>query len=273
MRIVTDPAALSPRSSTPPLLVPTMGSLHDGHLALIRHARQLVGPTGCVAVSIFVNPTQFDRLGDLAAYPRPIETDLEKCRQEGVDLVFTPAPASLYLLGHSLSVSESSLSKSLCGATRPGHFDGVCLVVLKLLNLIQPSAAIFGEKDYQQLAIIRRMVRDLNLPVEILAHPTVREADGLALSSRNSRLSPDQRADAPRIRRALLDAAQQSSPTRILATARAGIESSDNRIDYLQLVDAETLAPVHDLTRPSLLATAVFYAEVRLIDNLLIPAT
>ncbi|MFC7338591.1 pantoate--beta-alanine ligase [Haloferula chungangensis] len=270
MRIVVDPAAipaLPALQQSSRILVPTMGALHEGHLELIRRARTLAGPNGEVAVSIFVNPIQFDRPDDLAAYPRPLEQDLEKCRAEGVDLVFTPEASSIFHPDRSTAVLESSLSKTLCGATRPGHFDGVCTIVLKLFNLLQPTAAVFGEKDYQQLAIIRRMVRDLNVPVEIIAAPTVRESDGLAMSSRNTRLNPTQRADAPRIRQALLSASKESSPEAILATARAAIESSENRIDYLELVDAETLQPVEDLSCPTLLATAVFYGDVRLIDN------
>lgn len=273
MRVVTDPAELRRRPPAPLVLVPTMGALHEGHLALIRRARMAAGPDGTVAVSIFVNPIQFDRPDDLAAYPRPLEEDLEKCRAAGVDLVFAPEAGSMYFPDRSVTVLETSLSKTLCGATRPGHFDGVCTVVLKLFNLLQPSAAIFGEKDYQQLAIIRRMVRDLDVPVEILAAATVRDPDGLAMSSRNARLTPEQRADAPRIPSALAAASGKSTPAEILATARSGIESHLNRIDYLELVDAETLQPASDLTRPALLATAVFYGDVRLIDNRMIPSS
>lgn len=271
MRVVTEPAGLRQPAPRPLVLVPTMGALHEGHLALIRRAREAAGPGGTVAVSIFVNPIQFDRPGDLRAYPRPLEEDLEKCRAEGVDLAFTPAADAMYFPDRSTAVLETSLSKTLCGAARPGHFDGVCTVVLKLFNLVRPDAAVFGEKDYQQLAVIRRMVRDLDVPVEILAHPTVREPDGLAMSSRNVRLTPDQRADAPRIRRALLAAAEKPDATGILETARAGIESPLNRIDYLELVDAETLQTAADLSRPTVLAAAVFYGDVRLIDNHAIP--
>ena len=277
MRVVIDPAELRRPSPTPLVLVPTMGALHEGHLALIRRAREAAGAGGTVAVSIFVNPIQFDRAEDLAAYPRPFDDDLAKCRAEGVDLVFAPEPGALYSPDRSITVLETSLSKTLCGATRPGHFDGVCTVVLKLFNLIGPDAAVFGEKDYQQLAIIRRMVRDLDVPVEILGHPTVREPDGLAMSSRNVRLTPEQRADAPRIRQALVaaDSIRQADPSLLpadlLATTRAAIESPLNRIDYLELVDAEALQPATDFSRPAVLATAVFYGDVRLIDNVVIP--
>ena len=161
---------------SPLVLVPTMGALHEGHLALMRRARQAAGPHGTVAVSIFVNPIQFDRPGDLAAYPQPLEDDLAKCHAEGVDLVFTPAAGSMYFPDRSITVSESLLSPHLCGATRPGHFDGVCTVVLKLFNLFQPSAAIFGEKDVQQLAILRRMVRDLDVPCLLYTSPSPRDS-------------------------------------------------------------------------------------------------
>jgi pantoate--beta-alanine ligase len=270
MRVVSQPQELAP-SPNPRVLVPTMGALHEGHLALIRHARVIAGPEGEVAVSIFVNPIQFDRKDDLDAYPRPIEADLEACRREGVDLVFLPGSDSMYQRDRSTSVIESSLSSTLCGASRPGHFDGVCTVVLKLFNLLQPRAAIFGEKDFQQLAVIRRMVRDLDVPVKIIGHPTLREVDGLAMSSRNQRLTGEQRADAPRIRAALVAAARGSSVSEILEIARNGIESPLNRIDYLELVDAESLQSADSLDRPSLLATAVFYGDVRLIDNLTLP--
>lgn len=254
------------------VLVPTMGALHDGHLALMRAAREAAGPDGCVMVSIFVNPIQFDRPGDLAAYPRTLDDDLSKCRDLGVDVVFAPDVGSMYFPDRSVTVTETLLSAGLCGATRPGHFDGVCTVVLKLFHLTSCHAAIFGEKDFQQLAVIRRMVRDLDVPVEIIGHPTIREADGLAMSSRNVRLTPEHRADAPRIHRALVSAAALGTPSAILASARAEIEASPfARIDYLELVDAETLQAVEHLSRPAVLATAVFYGDVRLIDHVDLP--
>ena len=250
------------------VLVPTMGALHEGHLQLIRQARALAGPEGTVIVSIFVNPIQFDRPSDLAAYPRPMESDLAVCEAEGVDVVFAPHVASMYFPDRSVTVTESMLARGLCGASRPGHFDGVCTVVLKLFLLTGCDVSVFGEKDFQQLAIIRRMVRDLDVPVAIVAVPTVRELDGLAMSSRNARLTAGQRADAPRIRQALIAAAARTSPGEILATARAGIEASPlGRIDYLSLVDAETLQPVSGLEHPAVLAAAVFYGDVRLIDH------
>ena len=257
----------------PLVLVPTMGALHEGHIALVRRARQAAGPQGTVAMSIFVNPIQFDRPGDLAAYPQPLDADLEKCREAGIDLVFTPESGAMYFPDRSITVTESLLSTHLCGATRPGHFDGVCTVVLKLFNLFQPDSAVFGEKDAQQLAILRRMVRDLDVPVEIIGYPTVREPDGLAMSSRNVRLSPEHRADAPRIRRALEGARSllqfgERSAAPYLAAARKHLDDSPFlRIDYLELVDAETLQPVGHIKKPAVLATAVFYGDVRLIDH------
>jgi pantoate--beta-alanine ligase len=257
----------------PLVLVPTMGALHEGHLALIRRAREVAGGGGTVAVSIFVNPIQFDRPGDLAAYPKPLEEDLDKCRHAGVDLAFTPETGAMYFPDRSITVTESLLSTHLCGATRPDHFDGVCTVVLKLFNLFQPDAAVFGEKDVQQLAILRRMVRDLDVPVEVIGHPTVREPDGLAMSSRNVRLTPEHRIDAPRIRRALDGSRSllqfgERAAAPFLAAARKHLEESPHlRIDYLELVDAETLQPVGHIKKPAVLATAVFYDEVRLIDH------
>lgn len=250
------------------VLVPTMGALHHGHLELMKLAREAAGPEGTVMVSIFVNPIQFDRATDLDAYPRPMESDLSKCQAAGVDVVFAPDAGSMYFPDRSVTVTESLLSTSLCGAARPGHFDGVCTVVLKLFLLSGCHAAVFGEKDFQQLAIIRRMVRDLDVPVEILECRTVRESDGLAMSSRNVRLTKTQRVDAARINRALTAAAVLAGADDILNAARAEIEASSlARIDYLALVDAETLQPVTCLDRPAVLATAVFYGDVRLIDH------
>lgn len=250
------------------VLVPTMGALHHGHLELVRLAREAAGPNGTVVVSIFVNPIQFDQSTDLEAYPRPLEADLMKCQATGVDVVFVPDADVMYYPDRSVTVTETLLSRGLCGASRPGHFDGVCTVVLKLFLLSGCHAAIFGEKDFQQLAIIRRMVRDLDVPVEIIECPTIRESDGLAMSSRNSRLTAKQRVDAPRIHRALTAAAKLRDVEKILSRARAEIsESPLARIDYLSLVDAETLQPLSHIKRPAVLAAAVFYGEVRLIDH------
>ncbi|MCX6877178.1 MAG: pantoate--beta-alanine ligase [Verrucomicrobia bacterium] len=257
----------------PRVLVPTMGALHAGHLALVRRARELAGSAGTVVVSIFVNPIQFDRAADLAAYPRTLEADLAACREAGVAVVFAPEAGAMYGADRSVTVTESLLSRGLCGAARPGHFDGVCTVVLKLFLLSGCEAAVFGEKDFQQLAVIRRMVRDLDVPVAIIGHPTVREPDGLALSSRNVRLSAAQRADAPRLRQALLAARETfksgvRTAAEVLASARQHLEESAlPRIDYLTLVDAESLQAVTQIEGPAVLATAVFYGEVRLIDQ------
>ena len=250
------------------VLVPTMGALHRGHLALVKHAREVAGPDGVVVVSIFVNPIQFDREDDLEAYPRPLETDLMQCQAAGIDVVFVPDVREMYAQDRSTLVTENSLSRSLCGAARPGHFDGVCTVVLKLFMLSACHAAVFGEKDFQQLAIIKRMVRDLDVPVEVIESPTVRESDGLALSSRKVRLSATHREDAPCIFRALNEAAKLHNADGIIRHARKLLGESEHlKIDYLTLVDAETLQPVNDLKRPSILAAAVFYDDVRLIDH------
>ncbi len=251
----------------PIIIVPTMGALHEGHLSLVRRAKQVGGN---VLVTIFVNPLQFDKASDLENYPSTLDADLAACRAEGVDAVFTPEDNEFYAADRSITVSETSLSDTLCGATREGHFDGVCTVVLKLFLLSGASYGVFGEKDYQQLAIIRRMVRDLDVPVEIIAAKTVREPDGLAMSSRNTRLTVEARADAPRIREALLLATVQQTVENVLRSAREHIEASElaPQIDYLTLVDAETLQPALDLKSPTVLATAVFYGNVRLIDNI-----
>ena len=257
------------------VLVATMGSLHEGHLALIHRARQMAGTEGVVILSLFVNPTQFDQADDLRHYPRALEQDLALCKKHGVDIVFAPESGDIYHSDHSVTVTESSLSQRLCGASRPGHFDGVCTVVLKLFNLTQPDIAIFGKKDYQQLAIIRRMVRDLNIPISIEGLETVREQSGLALSSRNQRLSQQQRSDAQRIRRALLAAQTahqqgEKSAQSLLNIVSDIIESSelDVEIDYLELLDQDDLQPVETLSSPAIIATAVFYEQVRLIDNI-----
>ena len=276
MKILNQPEDFSAKSTTAPrVLVPTMGALHDGHLTLVRRARELAGESGEVVVTLFVNPTQFNNPSDLENYPRTLERDLELCREEMVDLVFAPGNDTMYHPDHSVNVIEDSLSKRLCGATRPGHFEGVCTVVLKLFHLTAADIAVFGKKDYQQLAIIRRMVRDLNVPIQIEGVDTVREASGLALSSRNTRLTEIQHADAPRIRKAMLAARKSSAKgetdaVKLLASAREIIEASkvDAKIDYLELVDAENLEPIKKVNLPAVLAAAVFYGDVRLIDNI-----
>lgn len=264
---------LAPLRGRRMVLVPTMGALHEGHATLLRQARELAGPEGSVVASVFLNPVQFDNAGDLATYPKTPMQDLETCDKCGVDVVFMPSPDTMYCHDRSITMEETHLSTVLCGASRPGHFAGVCLVVSKLFNLVQPTDAIFGKKDYQQLAILRRMVRDLDIPVTIHGAEIVREADGLALSSRNVRLSPEHRDAAPAIRRCLLDAGKAyengASGSAICAQVKGKLESiSGVRCDYVELVDAVTLHAVTDPKRLALLAVAAWFGDVRLIDNI-----
>ena len=267
-------SARADRSNDPRrVLVPTMGALHRGHGELIRIARDAAGGNGEVAVSIFVNPLQFAPGGDYEKYPRPEAADDEFCRNLGVDILFRPTVEEMYATDFSISVDENSLANTLEGRSRPGHFRGVCTVVTKLFHLLSPHAAVFGEKDFQQLAIIRRMVRDLNFPVEIIGAPTVREGDGLACSSRNEYLNAEERAQAPVLQRALQEARRrfgdgERSADAILDAARNVIATAPlARIDYLELVNAETLQPVSEADRDSLLAVAAFFGRTRLIDN------
>jgi len=265
------------QAATRRVLVPTMGALHRGHGELIRIAREAAGQDGEVAVSIFVNPLQFAPGGDFEKYPRPEKDDEEFCRQAGVDLLFRPSADEMYAPDFSVSVEENALSQTLCGKSRPGHFRGVCTVVAKLFHLLAPDAAVFGEKDFQQLAIIRRMVRDLNFQIEIIGAPTVREADGLACSSRNQYLNAAERKQAPVLRRALLEAERLASTGEpvaqaVIDAARAVIATSPlGRIDYLELVNAETLQPIKTVGPNSLVAVAVFFGQTRLIDNIRLP--
>ena len=251
--------------------IPTMGNLHDGHLSLIRIARQ---HADVVVVSIFVNPTQFGPTEDFAAYPRTFEEDRVLCEKEGTDIVFHPPVSEMYPDGTSVSVVETALSDTLCGAARPGHFDGVCTIVAKLFNLVLPHVAVFGAKDAQQLRIIRRMVRDLRFPVEIVPGPTIREPDGLARSSRNQYLTPAQRPQAACLRRALdeaerLFAAGERDPQNILAAMQALVgKAPDARIDYIAIVDNETLQPLAGpIAAPVLVALAIWVGKPSLIDN------
>jgi len=258
-------------------LVPTMGALHFGHEALILKAKERArerdaqfGGQSKVVVSIFVNPIQFDRASDLENYPQPIEQDLKKCEALGVDYVFTPDSKEFYASDRSIKVSENSLSNLLCGATRPGHFDGVCTVIAKLFNLFRPVGAIFGEKDYQQLAIIRRLVRDLNFRTEVIGLATVREPSGLAMSSRNLRLNEETREQAPAIRTAMLAALDKfnsgtTSADRLLAIIRMYLEKNAplSKIDYLECVCAETLKAIREVESPAVIAIASFFGEVR----------
>ncbi|HEY5752745.1 MAG TPA: pantoate--beta-alanine ligase [Chthoniobacterales bacterium] len=262
------------KGPSPRVLVPTMGALHAGHAELLRKARTLAGRKGTLMVSIFVNPIQFGPNEDLNSYPRPRTADLRLCKALGVDLVFAPTPEEMYAGNHSAFVDEQRLSAGLCGASRPGHFRGVCTVVTKLFNILQPQAAVFGEKDYQQLAIVRRMVRDLNFPIKIVGVPTVREPDGLALSSRNTYLSAEDRQAAPILRKALVQAREsvQSGETSVdTVTSRARIlieRETPARIDYVEIVHAETLEKLTRIEPPAVMALAAFFGRTRLIDNI-----
>lgn len=251
-------------------VVPTMGCLHEGHASLIRLAKTRADVT---IVTLFVNPAQFGPNEDFTRYPRPFERDAALCEAEGADILFAPEAGAVYAPDASVWIDEDRLSRGLCGTSRPGHFRGVCTVVAKLFNLTQPHVAVFGEKDAQQLRIVRRMVRDLDIPVEIVAGPTVREPDGLAMSSRNRYLSADERAQAPCLKRALDEAerrvlAGERDTARLRAAMALEIDRTPMaRIDYIELVDDETLEPVATLARPVLAALAVFLGRTRLIDN------
>jgi pantoate--beta-alanine ligase len=253
------------------VLVPTMGALHKAHGELIRIARDVAGKDGEVAVSIFVNPLQFEPGGDYERYPRPEKIDEEFCRKASVDLLLRPSAVEMYADDRSVFVEESSLSKTLEGKSRPGHFRGVCTVVAKLFNILAPDAAVFGEKDFQQLAIVRRMVRDLNFKTNIIAVPTMREVDGLACSSRNQYLNDEERKQATVLFKALCASANASQKLAGDVVARAlkviG-EAPLARIDYIELVDAETLQPIEMAGPGSVLVLAVFFGKTRLIDNI-----
>jgi len=275
MRIITTVAeAQSLQRSKRRVLVPTMGALHKAHGELIRVAREHAGRNDEVAVSIFVNPLQFEPGGDYTRYPRPAEADEDFCRQAGVDLLFRPTAAEMYAADRSVFVEESSLSKTLEGSSRPGHFRGVCTIVAKLFNVLAPEAAVFGEKDFQQLMIVRRMVRDRNFNIDRIGVPTVREKNGLACSSRNQYLNEDERREAAVLYRALRAAASDSrkSARDIVGLARNVIgEAPLARIDYIELVDTETLQPVNTRGANSVLVAAVFVGKTRLIDNIRLP--
>ncbi len=252
-------------------LVPTMGGLHAGHMALVEAAMQGADRT---VVSLFVNPAQFGEGEDYAGYPRTEAADTAQLAAAGVDLLFAPAVETMYPDGFVTTVTVPGLSEPLCGIHRPGHFDGVTTVVAKLFTQCGPDIALFGEKDYQQLLVVRRMVRDLGLPVDILAVPTVREADGLALSSRNSHLTAAERVQAGALPRALDEivrrlTAGEGDVASTLAWGRAELAAAGiGRLDYLELRDARTLETASDLTRPARLFVAAYIGVVRLIDNM-----
>jgi len=244
-------------------LVPTMGYLHDGHLSLIREAKRRGADE--IVVSVFVNPVQFGPNEDYEKYPRDEKADLAKCREAGATAVFFPTPANMYLDRHSVYVNEEDLSKGLCGARRPGHFRGVCTVVAKLFNLSHPDFAVFGQKDYQQAQVIKRMVRDLNFDLDIVVAPIVREPSGLARSSRNTYLSDDERERAVAISATL--SAVKSGKVKTLAAAAKAIERAGLRVDYVECVDAETLEPRRRIGKGCCVLVAAYCGKTRLIDN------
>lgn len=251
-------------------LVPTMGYLHDGHKSLIEKA---VMENDRVVVSDFVNPTQFGENEDLGSYPRDLERDAAICEAAGADLIFHPEPEEMYYPDKCTFVDMDKLTKGLCGKTRPVHFSGVCTVVAKLFNIVTPHKAYFGEKDAQQLAVIKRMVRDLNFDIDIVGCPIVREADGLAMSSRNTYLNKEERKAALILNQALsigksLVVQGEKSAAKVKEAVTAKLETEPlARIDYVELVDAENLEPVEEIKKPVLTAIAVYIGNTRLIDN------
>jgi len=295
MRIVSKAAAMQKcalqwkRRGVRVGFVPTMGYLHAGHLSLVKRARQAVGKKGVVVVSIYVNPTQFAPTEDLAKYPRDLKRDLKLCREAGVDVVFTPSDAEMYPVGSSRCddrtaqravpnefstfVVEEKLSRTMEGAARPTHFRGVTTVVAKLFNLVLPDVAVFGQKDFQQAAIIERMVADLNFPVKIIVAPTLREPDGLAMSSRNKFLDAEQRAQAVILFHALQAASlavkrKPVSAMRLKTDLKEFITAAPlGRLDYVEFFNPETLAPVGQVKRGTQMTLAVFFGKTRLIDN------
>lgn len=259
------------RAGTTVGFVPTMGALHAGHARLIERAR---AECGCVVVSLFVNPLQFDREDDLARYPRTFEADRDLCGSLGVDVIFSPAVTEMYPAPAACTIDVGHLGDHLCGRFRPGHFRGVATVVMKLLQIVRPHTAYFGEKDAQQLAIVRRLVTDFNVPVTIAGVPTVREPDGLALSSRNQRLSPEERAVAPVLYGALRAAASSiaagvTETVRIRRAAVAQIPDDPRvRLEYLDIVDSAEIQPVERVSGEVLVAGALWVGGTRLIDNI-----
>ena len=255
-------------------LVPTMGALHEGHLSLVRAAKACCD---AVAVSIFVNPAQFGPNEDLAKYPRTFERDSDLLVKENVDLVFAPSTEEMYPQGATTWVTVEQLSNKLDGRSRPGHFRGVTTVVSKLFHIVEPHVAFFGQKDAAQVAIIRRMVRDLDIPVEIVACPIVREPDGLAMSSRNAYLTPQQRKQALVLHRSLmrvkkLAAAGEQNSAKLIAVAQEEFAAEPSvRLDYFEIVDPDHLDPVEDVSKGALVAVAAYAGATRLIDNIFLP--
>ena len=276
MTIISDPAVMQAaclqarRQGRRIAFVPTMGSLHEGHLSLLRAARKR---GDLLVLSIFVNPTQFGRGEDFDGYPRDLTRDAEMARSAGVDLIFAPEASAMYPSGYATFVEVEGLTETLCGSSRPGHFRGVTTVVTKLFGIVQPDVAFFGCKDFQQLAVIRRMSADLNLPVEIVGMPIVREADGPAMSSRNSYLSPEERMQALALSRALAEGRRlagegERDAAAILAALRPLIEAEPAaRIDYLQICHQQTLRDQERVDNDSVLLMAVYVGRTRLLDN------
>jgi pantoate--beta-alanine ligase len=291
--LITDPAVWQARCRSEReagariVLVPTMGYLHEGHASLLREARRRADEPdvegrrparpGLALATIFVNPTQFGPSEDLSRYPRDLDGDLARCAAAGIDRVLAPAdPAQVFGPSHETWVSVDRVTQGLCGASRPGHFRGVATVVAKLFNLTVPHVALFGEKDFQQLAAIRAMVRDLSFGIEIVGMPIVRERDGLALSSRNAYLSPDERARALSLSRALYEARDAAAggerdAERLRARARERIGAAGARVDYVEVVDPDSLAPVTRAAPGTVMLVAAFVGTTRLIDNVRLP--
>jgi pantoate--beta-alanine ligase len=259
----------------PVAFVPTMGFLHEGHLSLVARARRKIGREGKIVLSVYVNPTQFAPHEDLAAYPRDFTQDKKLCAQAGVDVLFAPSNREMYPAGFSTYVAEERLSQSMEGAARPTHFRGVTTVLAKLFHIVQPSVAVFGAKDFQQAAVVQKMVQDLNFPLKIIVAPIVREPSGLALSSRNKYLTTDQRKQAAILRRAIQRANEMvgRAGTSVLARRlreelRALIATQpESRLDYIEFFDPKTLAPVQKVKRGTQIALAVLIGKTRLIDN------
>jgi pantoate--beta-alanine ligase len=255
--------------------VPTMGYLHAGHVSLLEEGRRRAQK---LVLSIFVNPAQFGPSEDLARYPRDLQGDLAKAAGAGTDVAYVPEAGDVYPPGYQTFVEVRELEKGLCGDFRPGHFVGVATVVCKLFNVVRPHLALFGEKDYQQLAVIRRMVRDLDMPIEIVGLPIVREPDGLAMSSRNAYLSPAERERARSLSRGLFAAraraqAGERDGAALTEIVRASLAGQADRVDYVELRDADTLAALPRLDRPAVLAVAAYVGKTRLIDNIGLDAT
>jgi len=279
MRVVTTVAGMQrlalslKRQGVPVGFVPTMGYLHEGHISLVQRARKAVGKEGKVVVSIYVNPTQFAPTEDLARYPRDLARDKQICRDAGVDFLFVPSDSEMYPAPFSTYIVEEQLSKSMEGASRPTHFRGVTTVVGKLFNIVLPDISVFGAKDFQQAAIVKRMVGDLNFPVKIIVAPTFRESDGLAMSSRNKYLTPVQRRQAVVLWQSIQLARRRVKARAVRAeTLRAEVgklisEQSEARLDYVEFFNPETLQPVSMVCAGTQMALAVFVGKTRLIDN------